>query len=139
MTPWWSLNLVFLIANKFSMQYWTLFSISPSCRIPLNLSKIEFTPAGDISDSTCPTSCMKSHASSTVSSVGFSNRSNKSCSPTKSLSTYWLIKWAIIFIVAWHTNFVFLLKALWNYKIFLLIIKLTISGNFVLITAIRAA
>ena len=53
-----------------SIVYCTLLSMSPSCRIPLNLSKMACRPWGDSSSSSCPTSLTKLTAISTLSSVG---------------------------------------------------------------------
>jgi len=78
----------FLIANKFSITYYTLLSISPSCKMLLNLSNIALTPAGERSVNTCPHSIIKSVAISTESSVGFSKNKANICKAKISWTTY---------------------------------------------------
>jgi hypothetical protein len=76
------------MANRFSIVYYTFLSISPSCRIVLNLSKIALTPAGVISDKTYPHSVIKSAAISTESSVGLSKNNVNNSNANISCTTY---------------------------------------------------
>ena len=53
-----------------SIVYWTRLSISPSCKMPRNRSKMACSPWGESSSRSCPTSFTKFTAISTLSSVG---------------------------------------------------------------------
>ena len=87
-------KLSFLMANKTSIIYWVLLSIEASWRIFLIRSKIAFNARGATSDNFKPISLMNPTATSTESSVGFSNRSVKISKPIISWTTCWLTKWA---------------------------------------------
>ncbi len=60
-------------------------------------------------------------------------------SPTNYPSTLWLIKWAIILVVAMQTILLFLRNERLNMIMTRLTRRLPISGNLVLMTAMRAA
>ena len=138
-TPGCSLKPVFLTAKRLSIEYWAFWLISASWSKVLNLSKIAFAPAGVSYESSCPASTMKSHAISTEAYVGWFSKMKSNCKPAYSPKTLWLIKCAIIFVVAIQTILLFLSKALLNWIITLLRIKFAISGNLVLMTEINAA
>ena len=87
-------KLSFLIANKTSIIYWVLLSIEASWRIFLIRSKIAFNARGATSDNFKPISLMNPTATSTESSVGFSNSSVRISKPIISWTTCWLTKWA---------------------------------------------
>ena len=80
-------KLSFLIANKTSIMYCVRLSIEASCKILRRRSKIAPKARGETSDSLRPTSLMKPTATSTESSVGFSNNSVKISSAIISWTT----------------------------------------------------
>ena len=78
-TPFFPSNPPFRNANNPSIINCTRLSISPSCKIPLNRSKMPCKPCGVSSWSVKPHSLTKSIATSTLSSVGVpSNTVNSS-------------------------------------------------------------
>lgn len=69
------------MANKFYIEYYAFWFISPSCSNVLNLSKIALAPAGVISESTCPAYIIKSQAIYTDASLGLLRSIKSNCNP----------------------------------------------------------